>query len=470
MRKRGFCLIDRALLPSIFALAWPTMLEQLMQTAVQYVDTAMVGSLGTSATAAVGSTTTVNWLVGSTISAAGVGFLAYVSQAIGAGRPGDAKRAGAQAVLAVLLLGIVFTALTLSLSGLVPVWMQVDEAIRSTASTYFFIIYAPFIFRAATVIFGTVLRAAGDTKTPMKAGIAVNAVNVALNFFLIFETRTVSLFSTEITVWGAGMGVVGAAVATAIAYAVGGIIIVAVYLRHPSVSPIGESIKPDPEVLRPCLAVALPNAAQRFATSFGYVVFASMVNSLGEIATAAHTVANTVESAFYVPGYGMQSATATLSGNALGAGDGDKMRRQSRTIITLEVLMMVLSGGLLFAFAPAMVGLFSDDPEVIRLGAIVLRMVSVSEPFYGVSIVLEGMMQGLGRTGFPFAANVTGMWLIRILGTFICTQMLSLGLVSAWACMILHNLALFVMFSVYYRRGRLGFDSSMPVSLEKADA
>ena len=73
------------MVPAIFALAWPTMLEQLMQTAVQYIDTAMVGSLGTYATAAVGATTTVNWLIGSTISALGVGFLSYIARACGAG-------------------------------------------------------------------------------------------------------------------------------------------------------------------------------------------------------------------------------------------------------------------------------------------------------------------------------------------------------------------------------------------------
>ena len=82
-----------SLLPTIFALAWPTMLEQLMQTAVQYIDTAMVGSLGTAATAAVGSTTTINWLVNSSISALGVGFLAYIAKAIGAGEREKAKKA-----------------------------------------------------------------------------------------------------------------------------------------------------------------------------------------------------------------------------------------------------------------------------------------------------------------------------------------------------------------------------------------
>ena len=85
----------------ILALAWPTMLEQLMQTAVQYIDTAMVGSLGTQATAAVGATTTVNWLVGSTISAVGVGFLVFIAKALGAGDKSAAKKAASQALLSV---------------------------------------------------------------------------------------------------------------------------------------------------------------------------------------------------------------------------------------------------------------------------------------------------------------------------------------------------------------------------------
>ena len=114
------------MLPIIFVLAWPTMLEQLLQTAVQYIDTTMVGSLGTQATAAVGSTTTVNWLIGSSVSAVGVGFLAYISQAYGKGDKESAKKASAQSVLAVLILGAFFTALTLSLARFVPIWMQVD--------------------------------------------------------------------------------------------------------------------------------------------------------------------------------------------------------------------------------------------------------------------------------------------------------------------------------------------------------
>jgi len=454
MRKHLQIHMPWGMVPTIFALAWPTMLEQLLQTAVQYIDTAMVGSLGTEATAAVGATTTINWLIGSTISAIGIGFLAFISQAYGAGEHEKAKRASAQAVLAVLICGSFFTVLTLSLSGVIPVWMQVDLGVRELAGQYFFILYTPMLFRAASIIFGTVLRAAGDTKTPMRVGIWVNIINVVLNFLLIYPGRTVAIFSYNIWIPGAGLGVIGAAIASSIAFTAGGIGITAALWKHSLVTPKGQSIKPDWQVLKPCLKVAFPNALQRFGTSLGYVAFAAMVNSLGEISTAAHTIANTVESAFYIPGYGMQTAAATLAGNALGARDEKKMRDLARMILMIEVSLMIVSGALLFTFAPHMMRLFSKDGQVILLGATVLRMVAVSEPFYGVSIIIEGMMQGMGNTMMPFICNIIGMWGIRIIGTFICTQLLSMGLVSAWACMILHNLLLFVMFTVYYLTGR----------------
>ena len=450
MKQRNAAALPWEMVPTIFALAWPTMLEQLMQTAVQYIDTAMVGSLGTYATAAVGATSTINWLIGSTISALGVGFLSFVSQACGAGDAEKARKASSQAVLATLAVGILFTALTLGLSSRVPVWMQVDASIQTLASRYFFILYTPMLARAATIVFGTLLRAVGDTKTPMRVGILVNLVNVVLNFLLIYPTRQ----WMGITLYGAGWGVIGAAAASAVSFLVGGICITAALWKHPLISPRGQSLRPDGAILRPCLKVALPNALQRFGTSLGYVAFASMINSLGDVATAAHTIANTVESAFYIPGYGMQTAAATLAGNALGARDDRRIRRLAQMIIFIEVVLMLISGSALFLFAPNMMQLFSKDAMVIALGATVLRMVAVSEPFYGVSIIIEGMMQGMGNTVLPFIFGISGMWGIRIIGTFICTQLLGMGLVSAWACMIAHNLLLFLMFLVCYVTGR----------------
>ena len=191
MHNNRIAKLNTPMITVILTLAWPTMFEQLMQTAVQYIDTSMVGSLGTQATAAVGATTTINWLINLTVSAVGVGFLAYIAKACGANDRESAVSASAQAVFVTLLLGSVLTAVVLSISSYVPIWMKVDPDIRKISASYFFILYIPMLPRAATIIFGTILRAAGDTKTPMKVGLCINAVNVLLNILLIYPTRDV---------------------------------------------------------------------------------------------------------------------------------------------------------------------------------------------------------------------------------------------------------------------------------------
>ena len=434
----------------ILALAWPTMAEQLLSTAVQYIDTAMVGSLGTMATAAVGSTTTVNWLVGSVLSAMGVGFVAMISQAMGANEKEKVKRISSQAVFVVIMLGVLTTAVTLALSGVIPKWMQVEDEVQPVASKYFFVLYIPMLARTAITVFGAVLRSSGNTKTPLKVGIIVNMINVIFNFFFIYQARCIEMFGMKIFVPGAGMGVIGAAAASAIAFTVGGALISIAVWKDDTVSPKGYSIKPDKTILNKCFKIAVPNMFQQFATCLGYVAFASMINSVGRVATATHTIANTVESAFYIPGYGMKTAAATLAGNAYGARDKKRMEEIVKMFIPIEIGLMIISGGLLFSFAEPLMSIFSKDAEVIRLGTTVLRMVALSEPFYGFTIIIDGLLQGVGKTKITLVLHVLAMWLVRIVGTFICIHMLSLGLVSAWACMILHKMELISSFLDLY--------------------
>ncbi|MDY5219136.1 MAG: MATE family efflux transporter [Eubacteriales bacterium] len=444
----------RAALRTIVLLAWPTVLEQILQTAVQYVDSAMVGRIGAHATAAVGSTATIHWLVNSSISALSIGFLAYIAREIGAQHPERARQASAQATLVTLITGALFTFLALSLSSRIPRWMNAGKDIAADASRYFFILYAPMLFRTANIIYGTCLRAAGDTRTPLRVNLTVNLTNIVLNFLLIYPSRTASLFGIRFTLPGAGLGVTGAALASASAFTVGGIGMTLALWRHPLISPRGISLRPDGKILRPCLKVALPCALQRFGTSFGYVAFASMINGLGTTAIAAHSIANTAESAFYIPGYGMQTAAATLSGNCYGARDPQRMKRLCRMMIALEVLLMALSGGTLLLSARALMGVFTRDAAVIELGTKVLRMVAVTEPVYGLAVILEGIFQGVGDTKSAFCFNLLGMWGVRILGTFIALRFLGGGLTAAWGCMIAHNLLLGALLLARFLRGR----------------
>jgi len=436
----------------IFSLAWPTMLEELLQATVGYIDTAMVGSLGTEATAAVGATGTVSWLFGAIVSAIGIGFLSYIARMRGSRNYEKAKLASSQALSVSVILGIALTLIMVPLSLKIPDWMQVEETIRPLSEAYLMIVFAPTLFRCLSIILGSVMRANGDSKTPLRVSATVNAINIALNYILIYGTHEVG----PLRVFGAGLGVRGAAMASAISFAYGGIAITMRLLHQNAILKERSAFKPKAEILTPCFAVAFPVMIQKMAVSSGYVVFASMINALGEASTAAHTIANTVESAFYIPGWGMQAAAATLAGNACGANDEKRLRKLTGSIILLEVGFMMFSGAMLFIFATPLVSIFSKDPEVISLGSTVLKMVAFSEPFYGIPIVLEGIMQGMGKTKIPFAFNVAGMWAIRIFGTFITTHVLGFGLVSAWAMMIAHNISLFLMFSIYFKFGSWG--------------
>ncbi len=444
----------KQLLKLICAFAWPTIVEQLLATAVNYVDTAMVGSLGANASAAVGATMTVNWMMNGIVGSLSVGFLAFIARSMGAGKQDLARRAAGQAVTVALIGGTVVTALALSFSNIIPVWMHADEAIIDDARAYFFILYIPMIFRAALLIFGTVLRAGGDTKTPMKANVATNLINVVLNFFLIYSTRPAVVLGLSVTIPGAGWGVRGAAIASAISFACGGVWMTAALFGNKNVSPKGFSLKPDGTILKPCFKIALPAVLQRLATSTGYVMFSAMINSLGSVSTAAHSIANTAESAFYIPGWGMQTAASTLIGNAYGEKNNRKLTDLSRLLLLLEFAVMLVSGTILFLGARGLMSLFTSDEEVISMGAKVLKMVALSEPLYGVAIIIEGIFNGVGDTLQTFIFNVIGMWGVRILGTYIFVSRMGYGLTAAWACMIAHNMTLAAMLTVKYLRGK----------------
>jgi putative MATE family efflux protein len=452
---------NRELLHTILLLAWPTVVEQALQTIVQYADTAQVGQIGASASAAVGLTTTVTWLINGIFFAAGVGFLSFISQAIGAKKKELARSAAVQAILTAFVLGIGVGGTAIAISPFLPDWLGAEAVIRENASAYFMITSAPMIFRAFIVLLGCVLRAAGDTKTPMLNNGITNLLNIILNFLLINPAGTFHV--GKLSIWGAGLGVKGAAIATAASYCVGGILMLLGIFKNPILSPKGEAFRPKKEILLPCLKVALPVVAERTACSFGHVVFTSLVTKLGTLAVATHSIALTAEQAFYIPGYGMQAAAATLSGNAAGEKNERKLMHTSALITLIAVSVMTVLSLLLFLFPGALMSVFTNDPAVISGGKTILRIVAVSEPLFAVLIILEGVFNGVGDTKVPFLFTVISMWGVRILFTFLCVSVFHLGLSAVWVCMVLDNVSRCLMMSVRYLKGgwksHLSFDS-----------
>ena len=446
-------LSTRALLALICALAWPTIIEEALATVVQYADSAMVGRIGAHASAAVGLTATMTWLVNSPMFALGVGIVACIARAIGAKNYDMARRIASQSVIMTAVVGVVLGVITLAISPFLPAWLGAEESLWRDGSLYFAIICAPMPFRAAVILFGAALRASGDTRTPMAISAGVNLLNIILNYLLIYAARTVSFLGLTFTMPGAGWGVEGAAVASAISYVAGGVTMFIALRRSSMVSPKGCSLRPDKEAMLPCLRIGLPVAMQRMASCMGQVVFSALVTSLGTVALATHSLAITAEEAFYVPGYGMQAAASTLAGQSLGEGDEKKLRRVSLLITLLATGFMTVAGAVLFAIPTQMMGLFTNDAAVIAGGVTVLRIVAVSEPIFGMSIILEGVFNGVGDTKAPFIIALVGMWGVRIVSTAICVKVLHLGLNAVWVCMVADNVTRGILLAIRYVRG-----------------
>lgn len=358
-----------------------------------------------------------------------------------------------QSVLVTMVAGVVVGVLTLLISPVLPVWMGVEEKIRHDASLYFAIICLPMLFRSVIIIFGAVLRAVGDTKTPMLVNVCMNIVNIILNYIFIYDTRMIQIAGKNVKMFGFGYGAVGAGIGTAVSFVVGGILMTIALYKNFYVSPKGCKIRPERTILAPCIRVGLPVAMERMATCLGHVVFASLVTGLGTVAFAAHSIALTVEQAFYIPGYGMQTASATLAGNAIGANDQKRLQALTRMLITMILVVMTASGALLFLFAPQLLSIFTKEHEVIALGTVVLRMVAVSEPMFGVLVILEGIFNGVGDTVKPFYYALFSMWGVRVFLTFLCVHVFHLGLYAVWGCMIANNVCLGSLFIIRYFRG-----------------
>lgn len=422
----------KKILRLLAALSLPTVAEEVLATLLQYVDTAMVGQLGEQATAAVSVTTTINWLIGSLAGARGVAVLAMISRAYGAGEEERMRALSSQVMLVALVSGTILTVLALVLSPYIPVWMGAEKAVQGEASAYFFIISMPLLFRTGSTLFASAIRATQNTMLPMFISLFCNVLNAGLNYVLIYA---------------AGLGVRGAAIASAISYTLSGTLMFIAYRKNRYLRWRMRELHVDGAILREGAALSLPVLGTSLVSCLGYVFFAGLVSGMGTTVFAAHSIAVTAETIFYIPGYGLRTATSALVGASLGEQNREKFERVAALSVALTVGMMVFSGFVLYAVAKPLMSVFSSSGRVVELGAKMLRLVAFSEPFFGLMIVLEGIFYGLGRTRYAFFVESASMWGIRIFFTFLCVKLWRLDLQAVWLCMIADNVAKALLFA-----------------------
>ncbi len=452
--RRGEPVPRREALRMVWALSLPAILEQAVTTAMQYIDAAMVGRLGPAATASIGVVSSTTWLFGGLMGGLSAGFAVQIAQYLGGRREQEARGVLRQAMRMNLLAGALLAAIAFSVSFALPRWLGAEPAIRADASAYFGVYALSIPAALALMQYSAILRCTGDARTPGLLNALACPLDVVFNWLLIYPSRTVSFGGLRFSVWGAGLGVLGAALGTAAATLIVACAMLGFLLLRDG--PLCIRKPGSWRFTRACLTnlrrIGLPVAAERSALCTAQIALVRIVASLGTLSVAANSLAVSAEGLCYMPGYGIQAAAITLTGQATGAGRRDMADRFARICTLAGALLMAGGGVLLFACAPQLMAIFTQDAEVIALGVSVLRIEAFAEPLFGASIVASGAMQGAGDARAPFLIDLFSMWGVRItLALLLVTPM---GLRGVWLAMCIELSVRGSLFLIRLLRGR----------------
>jgi len=407
----------------VLTLAWPAVGEQLLNMAVGLVDTFLVGHLGAAAVSAVGLANQTVLLATVFFASVAVGITALIARHIGAREPEQARVILHQGYLLGAAIGLITTALGMALAAPMMAALQAPPEVVAPGSTYLRIVSLTFLLASWMFIGNAALRGSGDTRTPMLVMLTVNIVNILVASAAIYGLGPIP-----------ALGVAGSALGAAAGRGVGGLAVTWVLLRGRGTLRLRLSqLAPNAAQLKRIMNIGLPAGAEQLLMRFGFMTFTATVAALGTNAFAAHQLALQGESISYMPGFGFATAATTLIGQGLGARDPERAASDARLAQRLAMVIMCVMGVVFFVFAPQIMGVFINDPDVIALGVWPLRLVAFSQPMLATSIVLSGALRGAGDTRSTLMITSGGLWLVRVPIALLLAP--PLGLIGAWIAM-----------------------------------
>ena len=438
----------------VVRLSIPIILAEISSTVMSYVDSAMVGSLGAAATASVGLVASSTWLFSGMGMCMVTGFSIQIAQLIGAGRLRQVQSVMRQAMMVSVGVGLFFAAIAAAVSGKLPIWLGGAPEVCAGSSRYFFIYGCGLPVVLLRQAGGSMLQCSGDMKTPSALNILMCCMNVVFNAFFIFPTRVVTLLGMDLTIFGVGMGVAGAALGTVMSETVTTILMMYfVCLRSPVLKLVkGVPWRLEQNCMMTTVRLAVPIALERVTTSLAQIAGTKIVSPLGTTAVAANSLAVTAEGFCYMPGYGMAAAATTLVGQSMGAERRDQARRFAWLSVALGVGVMTCTGILMYIAAPWIFSMLTPDAGVRNLGAQVLRIEAFAEPLFAASIVAAGALRGAGDTLVPSVMELGSMWGVRI--TLAMLLVGPFGLHGVWVAMCTELCVRGLLFLVRMYRGK----------------
>jgi len=424
-------------------LAYPIVLTQMSETVMHVFDSIFVGRLGAAQLAALGFAGVWLWTVMAIFSGTAIGVQTFVSQAHGAG---DERACGGwfwQGLYAV----VPATALALfAFAALAdPLWRLLGAAgeMHEHAVAYTRVRPIGFVGACIGLLLGAFFRGLGDTRTPLLAALVANATNVVLDYGLVFGRL-------GLPAWG----IAGAGVATSIAEWVTVAILAAAFARRATARRYHtRPLPPDRLAIGRFLRTGAPIGGQWLVDMSAFAIFTTLVAGMGDSAMAATQAMISLLSLSFMQAIGIGLAATTLVGRYKGRLDVAAAERSYRSATKLAI-GLGLAVAALFLLAPdALMGLYTRDPDVLRLGPPLLALAAAFQLFDAVQIVAGGALRGAGDTRWPFLMQTGLAWALRLPLVWLFAFALGGGVVGAWYAEFVFVAVLAVALVARFRSG-----------------
>lgn len=451
----------RGKLAMVARLSWPAIMAQLSTLLMEYIDAAMVGHLGAEPAASIGLIATTTWLFGGLGTATVMGFSVQVAHLLGGGKDAEARSVVRQGTVIVTAVGILVALLAVAIAPGLPHWLGGKGVVCDMSTSYFSIFGASMPVVYLTFMAGAMLRSSGNMLVPGVIAVVMCTLDVVFNFFMIYPAHAIETPWGVLTLPGAGLGVTGAAIGTAMAQVVGCVFLLWYLLRRsPALSRpwsrargfVGTWWRLNGRVMRHAVSVASPLALERVVMCGAQILITAIVAPLGNTAIAANAFAVTAESLCYMPGYGIGEAATTLVGQSLGAGRRVLAVSFGRITMTLGIAIMGVLGVVMWFCAYDMIAFFTPDVSVRELGAMALRTEAWAEPMFGAAIVGYGIAIGARYATVPAFINFGSIWAVRLTLSAILAP--SMGLYGVWLAMCIELCFRGALFVLLFVRGR----------------
>jgi putative MATE family efflux protein len=356
-------------------------------------------------------------------SAVSVATTALVAHAWGAEDYERARQIAAQSILLAVLFASAATVIIWPLSSVMLELMGASERAVALGAMYMRVILFTSLLGFPMVVLNGIMRGSGDTQTPMTITLIMNVWNVVVAAVLVFGVGPLP-----------AMGLAGAAVATATARLLGGILALVLVMSGKRFLQVGprDVLRWNSTLIAQMVRLSLPTAGESIIMRLGFVLFMRIVSALGEVPLAAHQIAINVESLSFMPGHGLSVASTTLVGQSLGAKEPDLAEESIRTTMLFSLAVMGAVGVIFALFGPSLAGIFGSTPEVLALAGSAVRIGALEQLPIAVHMVVSGSLRGAGDMRAPVYATLVGTLLFRVPTVFLFAIVFGWGLNGVW--------------------------------------